>query len=109
MKHLIKCRETGDVIEHGLSKEDAEDIVRMYEAEDKENGDFEENFYEIVPYVYCLVSAESIDSKNFTIHSVHEDNCDPGTLGEHGSYLFKNGCVKHEGRYYFMQKYTVNV
>ena len=43
----IRCQETGDVIETGLIYEDAVKTLEKYERDDKAEGIYEEDFYEI--------------------------------------------------------------
>lgn len=45
--HCVRCRESGDVIEYTMGLGQAEDLVDMYEENDKEDGTFVEDFYEI--------------------------------------------------------------
>ena len=47
-KYQIQDREAGNVIESGLSFEEATKLVAEYEQEDKDNNDYLSNFYEIV-------------------------------------------------------------
>jgi hypothetical protein len=47
-RYLIISRESGDVIEHSDTVSEAEDIIHKYETEDKDNGTFSDNFYEII-------------------------------------------------------------
>lgn len=44
---IIVCRETGDFIDYANSKEEAEEMLSLYEKLDKDNNIYEENFYEI--------------------------------------------------------------
>lgn len=44
----VACRETGDKITCFDSLEKAVNQIRIYENEDKENGDFTPNFYDVV-------------------------------------------------------------
>lgn len=44
----IQNRETGTVIELASTMQEAKNIVKSYEEEDRNNGEFIENFYEIV-------------------------------------------------------------
>ena len=46
--YSIQSRETGDIIESNLTKKDAKELVEKYELQDREDGIFEPNFYEIV-------------------------------------------------------------
>ena len=46
--YLIISRESGDVIEHSDTVSEAENIIREYETEDKDNGIFSDDFYEII-------------------------------------------------------------
>lgn len=50
MKHpyIIRDREAGNAIEHADTMEEAERIVAKYEAEDKQDGTYTEDFYEII-------------------------------------------------------------
>ncbi len=43
----IQDREAGNVIEKGLTEEEAKKLLAKYEEDDKKEGIFEENFYEI--------------------------------------------------------------
>ena len=44
----IQDREAGNVIEKGLTYEEAVDLLEKFEEEDKNDGTYTENFYEIV-------------------------------------------------------------
>ena len=46
--YRIQDREAGNIIEVGLSLIEAEKILAGYEAEDKKDGEYTPNFYEIV-------------------------------------------------------------
>jgi len=46
--YKIQDREAGNVIETGLTKEQAEALLNVYEGEDKKHGIFTPDFYEIV-------------------------------------------------------------
>jgi hypothetical protein len=46
--YRIQDREAGNVIEVGLSYEEAQETLAKFEADDKENGTYTEDFYEIV-------------------------------------------------------------
>lgn len=47
-EYIIRDRETGNIIEETASKEKAEEIVRSYEEEDKKDGNYTPDFYEII-------------------------------------------------------------
>lgn len=46
--YKIQDRETGNVIEDCLSKQEAETLLVVFEDQDKKEGSYTENFYEIV-------------------------------------------------------------
>lgn len=46
--YRIQDREAGNVIEVGLSYEEAQEILAKFEADDKADGTYTEDFYEIV-------------------------------------------------------------
>ena len=52
MKKNVKCwtadRRTGTFIDRFYSIEEAKSAIREYEESDKKDGDYEENFYDIV-------------------------------------------------------------
>lgn len=48
MKYIIQDREAGNKIEEFNSLEEAEKALAEYEEQDKKDGTYEENFYEIV-------------------------------------------------------------
>jgi len=48
MLYIIQDREAGNVIERYQTEEEAEKALRDFEKEDKEDGTFEADFYEIV-------------------------------------------------------------
>lgn len=56
-KYIIQDRESGTVIEEVNTLEEAKAIVEKYETEDKAEGNFEEDFYEIVCLKYELRKA----------------------------------------------------
>ena len=47
-RFIIRDREAGNVIEHASSIEEAADIIKEFEEQDKKDGTFVPNFYEIV-------------------------------------------------------------
>ena len=47
MKYVIRCRESGDIIENNLTFSEALEIVRDFESEDFTNGTYTPDFYEI--------------------------------------------------------------
>ena len=47
-KFYVGCKESGDIIEEARSFKDAEEIIKKYEQEDKDNNNFSENYYEII-------------------------------------------------------------
>lgn len=47
MKFTIRDRETGTEIEDAATLEEAEKIIEKYETEDKNDGTYTPNFYEI--------------------------------------------------------------
>jgi len=46
--YRIQDREAGNVIETGLSYQEAQEMLAKFEADDKEDRTFIEDFYEIV-------------------------------------------------------------
>lgn len=48
MKYIIQDREAGNFIDEFDTEEEAKAALAAYEAEDKANGCYEEDFYEIV-------------------------------------------------------------
>jgi hypothetical protein len=46
--YKIQDREAGNVIETGLTKEEAEKMIEKFEETDKNEGTYTPNFYEIV-------------------------------------------------------------
>lgn len=46
--YRIQDREAGNVFETGLTPEKAQEILAIFEAEDKQYGLYTEDFYEIV-------------------------------------------------------------
>lgn len=46
-KFIIRDRETGTCIEEVETLDDAKKLLKKYEEEDKQDGIYEENFYEI--------------------------------------------------------------
>lgn len=48
MKCIIRDREAGNVIETVNTREEAESIIEQYEYEDREEGSYTPDFYEIV-------------------------------------------------------------
>nr|DAF79765.1 MAG TPA: YaiA protein [Caudoviricetes sp.] len=56
MKYYTADRETGTFIEEFNSYEEALDAISNYEQEDKNNGDYEENFYSVVDESHCTIT-----------------------------------------------------
>jgi hypothetical protein len=48
MTYIIRDREAGNIIEEVATLQEAEAIVESYEAQDEEEGIYEDNFYEIL-------------------------------------------------------------
>lgn len=48
MKYIIQDKEAGNIIEHAPTLQDAEDIIIQYENQDKKEGTYTSNFYEII-------------------------------------------------------------
>ena len=48
MAYIIRDREAGNIIDEFKTKKEAEKILKKYEDEDKKEGVFSINFYEIV-------------------------------------------------------------
>ena len=48
MKYILRDREAGNAIEEFFTREEAEQALREYEAEDKAEGIYEPDFYEII-------------------------------------------------------------
>lgn len=48
MKYIIRDREAGNVIDKFATQEEAELALQEYEEEDKRDGTYEPDFYEIV-------------------------------------------------------------
>lgn len=46
-KYYTACRETGDLIDCFSSYKEAQKAIEQYEEEDKRNGDYTEDFYDI--------------------------------------------------------------
>ena len=46
--YKIQDREAGNVIESGLTKAEAEKMLKRFESEDRRNNVYEQDFYEIV-------------------------------------------------------------
>lgn len=47
MAYLIECRTTGIIIDEFPTKEEALQCVEEYEKEDKENGNYSPDFYDV--------------------------------------------------------------
>lgn len=47
MKYIIQCKENGDLIEEVETLREAKEILNKYEEDDKKDGIYEEDFYEI--------------------------------------------------------------
>lgn len=47
MNYIIRDREAGNVIEECATIEEARETICRYEADDRKNGIYEANFYEI--------------------------------------------------------------
>lgn len=59
MKYILRDREAGNAIEEFYTREEAEQALKNYEAEDKREGIYEPDFYEITEglgtryHVFC--------------------------------------------------------
>ncbi len=47
MKIVVRCRQTGYIIEYVSSTEEGLNLIREFEEKDKEEGIYEEDFYEV--------------------------------------------------------------
>ena len=47
-KYIIRDREAGNIIEECATKKEAENLLAIYEEQDKQDGIYEKDFYEIV-------------------------------------------------------------
>jgi hypothetical protein len=45
--YSIECAETGDIIEDGLTYLEADALIKAYETEDRETGQYTDGFYAI--------------------------------------------------------------
>lgn len=52
----VACRETGDFIEMVNSVNAGKNLINEYEEQDKENGVYTEDFYDIVDENHCSVN-----------------------------------------------------
>lgn len=52
----VACRETGDFIEMVDSVNAGKNLINEYEKQDKENGVYTENFYDIVDENHCSIN-----------------------------------------------------
>lgn len=64
--YRITCRENGDIIETVKTLDEAREIVRGYEAEDREEGTYTEDFYAIEEVV-IEVECESLSGGGTTV------------------------------------------
>lgn len=55
MKFYTSDRETGTFIEAFDTYQEALDEIKKYEQEDKQNGEYEEDFYSIVDENHCEI------------------------------------------------------
>lgn len=46
--YKIQDKQAGNVIDKGLSQEEADKLLAKYEEQDKANGDYTPDFYEVV-------------------------------------------------------------
>lgn len=47
-KIYVGCRENGDIIEEVKTIEEGKKLIGKYEKQDKKDGIYEENFYDII-------------------------------------------------------------
>ena len=76
---IIRCRENGDIIDHSLYEGDAHLKRIMYENDDRVDGSFSTNFYEVVEYktyIYDKRMREYLDLCEYI-------------PGEKNTYIFK--------------------
>ena len=55
MKIFTADRETGTFIEEFATVEEAREAIEAYEAKDKAEGIFEEDFYDVVDEYHCTI------------------------------------------------------
>jgi hypothetical protein len=58
---VVRSRQSGDIIEEGLTEQQAKDTIAIYEQEDKKNGTYEPDFYEAVQMFALLISNGTVD------------------------------------------------
>ena len=71
-KYAIRDREAGNVIEFVDSMAEGEKLIREYEESDKEDGTYEENFYECVCTEVYTVFGVGGDRDGETIYTTNE-------------------------------------
>lgn len=55
MKYYVACKETGDFICEVANVNEGLKLIKKYEAEDRKNGDYSEDFYDVVNEEHCSV------------------------------------------------------
>lgn len=58
MKYVVRDREAGNIIEYFTTMEEAEKTLQKYEESDKEQGIYEENFYEVAELPEIIKATE---------------------------------------------------
>lgn len=54
-KIYVGCKENGDFIEEVSSIEEGKKIIKKYEKQDKKEGIYQEDFYEIMNEEHCRI------------------------------------------------------
>jgi hypothetical protein len=60
IKYITRDREAGNVIDEFATREEAEAAIRAYEEEDRANGCYEEDFYEVTAPVFSTDGGDHI-------------------------------------------------
>jgi hypothetical protein len=81
-KFIIQARETGTFIDEFDTIEEAKKELQRYEAEDKQEGSYSEDFYEIV-------------EREYTYDVVFNDDTDSNSKGFSESYDYCLSYIKH--------------
>lgn len=70
-KIVIRDREAGNIIEYFNTREEAKKMLLEYEKQDKKDGIFEDNFYEIAEIEeWFYIKLEGLKMDNYIIDSL---------------------------------------
>lgn len=79
---VVRDREAGNIIEQVESIEAGKNLIKEFEAQDKEDGTYTEDFYEVADVPGYYLDFDTIDQDAFTLNTVDHDEVYAGRLSD---------------------------